>query len=70
MLADPLQYVDQMGEGIDAVQTAGNEQARHDAHAPGAEFHSANIPGFALHRYGSQGALSALIARRTIKPDR
>ncbi len=38
MLSDPLQYIDEIGVGINAVQSAGNDQTLDDADVLGAEF--------------------------------
>ena len=38
MLADPLQYIDEIGVRIDAVQSAGDDQTLDDADVLGAEF--------------------------------
>ena len=37
MLADPLQDIDQVGVGVDAMQSTGDDQALHDADVFGAE---------------------------------
>ena len=38
MLSDPLQYIDEIGVGINAAQSAGNDQTLDDADVLGAEF--------------------------------
>ncbi len=44
VLCDPLQYVDEIGIRIDAVQPAGHDQALNDADVAGAEFGPAKKP--------------------------
>ena len=44
VLADALEDVDEVGVRIDAVQSAGGDQALDDADVPGAEFGPAEQP--------------------------
>ena len=48
MEADPLQHVDQIGVGIDALQAAGGQQALDDADVLGADLGPAEQPVLAL----------------------
>ena len=50
MNGDPLQHIDEVSVGIDAMQPAGDDQALHDADMFGAEFGPAEIPVFPTHR--------------------
>ena len=49
MLADALQYIDQVGVRIDAVQPAGDDQALDDTDLFGAQLSPAEEPGFSAH---------------------
>ena len=44
MLADPLQHIDEIGVRIDAVESAGDDQALDDADVLGAELGPAEEP--------------------------
>ena len=48
MLADPLQYVDEIRIRVDALQPAGGDQALHDARVLGANFGPTKKPVFAF----------------------
>lgn len=55
MLADPLQYIDEVGVRIDAVKSAGDDQTLDDADVLRTEFSPAKKPGCLLaghHRSG------------------
>ena len=46
---DSLQNVDQVGVGIDAVQTTGDDEGLDDADVLGTELGPAKEPGFSAH---------------------
>ena len=49
---DSLQHVDEVGVGVDSVQTTGDDEGLDDADVLGAEFGPAEEPGFSLmHRF-------------------
>ena len=48
MQGDALQDIDQVGVGVDAVQTAGDDEGLDDADVLGAEFGPAKEPSFLL----------------------
>lgn len=50
VLSDALQYVDQIGIGIDAVKPAGTDQALHDTNVFGTKFSPAEQPVFSVMR--------------------
>lgn len=56
MLTDTLQYVDHIGVGVDAAQSAGDQQALHAADVFGAELGPAKHPRLASHRDRTQGS--------------
>ena len=66
MLADPLQDIDQVGVGIDAMQAAGDDQALDDADVFGTELGPAEDPVLASHGDDSQGALQVVRVDRNI----
>ena len=67
MLADPLQHIDQVGVRIDAVQSAGDDQALDDADVLGAEFGPTEEPGLSTHRYNAQRPLQVIRVNRHIR---
>ena len=50
MLGDTLQHIDQIVVRVDLVETAGDDQALHDADVLGSEFGPTEHPGFSAHR--------------------
>ena len=66
MLADALQDVDQVGVGIDAMESAGDDQALDDADLFGAELGPAEEPGPSAHGDDAQCALEMVGIDRDI----
>ena len=48
MNAEPLQHIDQVGIGVDAMQAARDDQTLHDADVLGAELGPAEVPILAV----------------------
>ena len=48
MDADPLQHIDPISVGVDAMQATRDDQTLHDAHVLGAELGPAEVPVFAV----------------------
>ena len=65
--ADPLQHIDQVSVGIDAVQSASDDEALHDAKMLGAELGPAEQPVFAPHRDDTQAALQMIGVQRQVR---
>ena len=57
---DALEDVDQIGVGVDVVQSAGTDQAVDDAHVLGAKFGPAEVPVFTTHGDDAQGAFEVV----------
>ena len=64
MNADPLQYIDQVGIGVDAMKAARDDQTLHDAHVFGAELGPAEVPILASHGNHTQSALQMIGVQR------
>jgi len=67
MLADALQYIDQVGVGIDAVQPAGDDQALDDTDLFGAQLGPAEEPGFSAHGNDPERTLEMIGIDRDIR---
>ena len=67
MQGDALQYVDQVGVGIDLVQPAGRQQALDDTDMPGTDLAPAKQPVLAPHRDDPQGSLQMIGVDRYIR---
>jgi hypothetical protein len=65
MLADPLQYVGEVGVEIDAVQTARHDQTLSDTDVLRAEFGPAKVPPpvTGTHGFPMRGARYFILAR-------
>lgn len=63
---DPLQHIDPVGVGIDALQAAGGDQALDDADAFGPDFGPAEQPVATAHGNRPQGACEVVRIQRYI----
>ncbi len=66
-MADALQHIDQIGVRIDAVQSAGDDQALDDTDVFGAELGPAEEPRFSAHGNHTQGSLEMIGIDRNIR---
>ena len=66
VLPHTLQHVDQLGVGIDAVQSAGDHQALNNADVFSAEFRPTKEPGLAAHRNDAERALEVIGIHRHV----
>ena len=66
MLADSLQYIDQVGVRIDVVQSAGDDEALCDADVLRTHFGPTEIPIFPPHRDHAQCALDVVGVHRYV----
>jgi hypothetical protein len=67
VLANTLQYIDEIGVRIDAVQTTGDDQALHDADVLGTELSPTEIPVLPPHRNRAQRALQMVRVDRHVR---
>ena len=77
MLTDALQHIDEVRVRVDALQTAGGDQALHDSNVLGADFGPTEEPVAPSHWNRAQGALDMVgidghhwVVQKTLSPAR